>query len=77
MDGPTGARRRSLLQGSGREGWCGVAHWESRQPRAKGERRIPEGRGWERKVETKAEKQGEGKADSEMILSEGMGSEEN
>lgn len=72
MDGPPGARSRSLLQGSGRRRWCGIASWESRQLRAKGEDRIAETgggrRGRQREVEARTEKQGSGQGRENAII---------
>lgn len=38
LDRPLGMRRRSLLRGLGRKGWCEVASRGSRQLRARGEK---------------------------------------
>lgn len=68
MDGPPGARSRSLLQGSGRRRRCGVASWGSRQLRAKGEDRIAGTGDPQREVEAQTETGcGQGR-ENEMIL---------
>lgn len=68
MDGPPGARSRSLLQGSGRRRQCGIASWGSRQLRAKREDRIVGTGDPQREVEAQTETESRQGRENEMIL---------